>query len=387
MKTVFTSRPRYKRDSKGKTRTWLYEVGNDGDKWGWRTTAGLEDGKKVTSGWTEVGAKNVGRSNEMTPEAQAYAEGLAEDEKKLARGYFADEDNIDTFDKFKPMLAHNYEDYPIEWGKEKVFSQPKLDGIRCIARSDGLWTRTGKQITSCDHIWQAMLPLFAKFPKAVFDGELYNHELRDDFNQITSLVRRQFVSEEEAAQCKEMIQYHIYDMLEDPKMSRLFEHRYGDLESEFDLIWQHEITEAEDNTPLRLVEAVCVGDQAHLDQLNGEYLEAGYEGQMVRLNVTYQNKRTKYLLKRKEFITEEFKVGGILEGNGNWKGCVKHLIVQEVGGKVFKSGIRGSKEKLRAMWKAQQVPDWATIRYFQRTPDGVPRFPIAVDWGIGQRDD
>jgi DNA ligase-1 len=175
-------------------------------------------------------------------------------------------------------------------------------------------------------------------------------------------------------------------MLEDPKMTRLFEHRYDDLEREFDLIWLQEHATSI-LSPLQLVDTYQAKGQDVLDVLNGTYVEDGYEGQMVRLDTMYQNKRTKYLLKRKEFCSDEFEVGGILEGNGNWKGCVKHLILRDHDGKVFKSGIRGSKEKLRAMWDTKQVPHWATVRYFMRTPDGVPRFPIAVDWGTGKRDD
>lgn len=378
MKVVETGQTLYKRDTKGKLRVWFYEIGQNGDTWGWRTTAGLEDGQKVTSGWTVVEPKNVGKANEMSAEKQAFAEAKADADKKHARGYFLEADSVDSFDKFKPMLAHDYNDHPIDWSKA-VFSQPKLDGIRCIARKDGLWTRTGKPITSVPHIWDMLWPFFSKNPTAILDGELYNHELRDDFNTITSAVRKQKPSAGELAEAARLIQYHIYDLLDSETDKQTFVDRQSDLNLLPD--------EFEENGCIRFVETVVVISQDELDTLYAEYIENGYEGQMVRHDQPYQNKRTKFLLKRKDFISEEFKVGGILEGNGNWAGCVKHLILQDHDGKVFKSGIRGSKDKLRAMWEAQQVPDWATIRYFMRTPDGVPRFPIAVDWGVGKRDD
>jgi len=25
--------------------------------------------------------------------------------------------------------------------------------------------------------------------------------------------------------------------------------------------------------------------------------------------------------------------------------------------------------------------------YFEKTPDGIPRFPVVIDWGIGERND
>lgn len=383
MQVVDTGTTIYKRDTKGKVRVWFYEIGTDGTQWGWRTTAGLQDGQKVTSGWTITEAKNVGKVNELSPDAQALAEAMADESKKLARGYFLNLDNVDTFDKFKPMLAHDYNDYKVQVetsiGMVAVFSQPKLDGIRCIARADGLWTRTGKPITSVPHIWEALKPFFAKYPRDILDGELYNHELREDFNTITSAVRKQTPTPEELAEAARLIQYHIYDVLAEEGDQSPF----VDRQSEMLLLPDY----FEEDGCIRFVETLIVTKMWELDDLNGEYVENGYEGQMVRLNAPYQNKRTKFLLKRKEFISEEFKVKAILEGNGNWKGCVKHLLLEDHDGREFKSGIRGSKDKLRAMWKAQAKPDWATIRYFMRTPDGVPRFPIAVDWGFGERDD
>ena len=54
-------------------------------------------------------------------------------------------------------------------------------------------------------------------------------------------------------------------------------------------------------------------------------LEAGYEGQMIRKDAPYECKRSKNLLKRKEFITEEFKVVKVVEGQGAWTGYVKRF--------------------------------------------------------------
>ena len=93
------------------------------------------------------------------------------------------------------MLAQKYEDrkdglvYPL-------YSQPKLDGIRCIVSWDdnnGLVakTRNGKVIDAVPHILNSLELFFINDPDAVLDGELYNHDLKDNFNKITSLVRKQ----------------------------------------------------------------------------------------------------------------------------------------------------------------------------------------------------
>jgi len=55
------------------------------------------------------------------------------------------------------------------------------------------------------------------------------------------------------------------------------------------------------------------------------------------------------------------------------------------GGAVFGAGIKGNQEYTRGlMFKPK--PKLATIRYQNLTPDGIPRFPIAVNFFWGDRD-
>lgn len=374
MKTVLTSETLYKLDSKGKTRVWHCETGTDGTRWGLRSIAGLEDGKKVTSEWTFVEQKNVGRSNETSLEDQATSEMTSEVQKKKDRGYFTDLKDIDTFDKFKPMLAEKFEDVTVNFAAGNVYSQPKLDGIRCIARADGLWTRSGKEIVAVPHIWESLKPFFDEHPNMILDGELYNHELKDDFNSITSMVRKTKPKEEDLIKSEEIVQYHVYDVIVTNEPDLPFSKR--------------ELLRYE--APLqyvRIVPTVHVPTRKGLDSLYEGYLEHGYEGQMVRIDKPYENKRTKNLLKRKEFLTDEFEVVEVLEGQGNWQGCVKHFVLRLNSEKTFQAGVRGDMETLQAMWAKQEKPDWVTLRYFTPTPDGVPRFPVVIDWGKGKRED
>lgn len=358
----------YKRDSKGKVRIWQAQTCTNGTEWAWRTIAGLEDGKQVISSWKFVEQKNVGRANETSLQEQAMAEMMAEMNKKLERGYFTALSNIDNFEKFKPMLAAKYEDVKFEF---PVIAQPKLDGIRCIARKDGLWTRAGKEIVSCPHISDALKVFFEKNPDAILDGELYNHELRDDFNKITSLVRKTKPTPADIAECAEMVEYHVYDQYSLVKFSDRFESliRQG---------FQH---------PIVYVRTHVIQEQEKLDSIYGIWLEDGFEGQMVRIDSKYECKLSKSLLKRKEFITDEFKVVRVEEGKGNWAGYVKRFILELPDGTQFGAGVRGSQKVLKELLHSCITPDWATLRYFTPTPDGIPRFPVVVDWGTGSRDD
>ena len=125
----------YKRDSNGRVRIWKGEVNIDCQ---WRTITGLEEGKQVQSGWKTVTQKNIGKINETSLEEQAILEMNADFKKKSESGYFRSYADIDAYDKIKPMLASKHEDAKYNFLKVQYLSQPKLDGIRCIARSNGL---------------------------------------------------------------------------------------------------------------------------------------------------------------------------------------------------------------------------------------------------------
>ena len=360
----------YKRDSTGKVREWTmeYQVGMNPST---RTVSGVQNGKLVSSGWNISEAKNIGRANATTGSEQAKKEAEAKWQINLDGEYFASISEIDTYDKFKPMLARDYTKLPQSSG----WSQPKLDGIRCIARKDGLFTRAGKEITTCDHIHNDLKPFFETQPGMILDGELYNHQLKADFNKITSLVRKVKPSEEEKEDCEALVEYHIYDIYDPSYKEWSFEDRIAYVHIMID-----------DKLSTKPVESTQAKSQDQLDALYSAYTEAGYEGQMVRNNTPYENKRSKNLLKRKEFITEEFNVLQVMEGKGNWAGYAKHFKLELGDGRIFRSGVRGNFDTLEKLLNGAQ-PTWVTCRYFEKTPDGIPRFPVVIDWGIGKRID
>ena len=370
---IFRLNTLYKRDSNGKVREYNIEwTGHGVMQPGYRTVAGIQGGKMVTSEWKYTEGKNIGKVNETTPSEQAEKEAVAKWEKKVEKEYFEFVSEIDSYDKFKPMLAHDYTKKPQDTG----FSQPKLDGIRCIATKDGLFTRAGKEITTCKHIENDLKEFFEGEPYMILDGELYNHELKDDFNKITSLVRKVKPTPEEEQECHEKVQYHIYDCFDTGNPDDIFSVRTFWLDKE----------DQPDESSLRLVPTTWCSNQTALDSSYTYYINKGYEGQMVRNDTPYENKRSKNLLKRKEFITEEFEVLEVLEGQGNWQGYAKHFVLTD-GENTFKSGVRGNQETLKKLLEQEVKPTWVTCRYFERSVDNIPRFPVVIDWGVGQRED
>ena len=169
MNNITTLDALYKRDSKGKLRIWEIQWGYSDDSAGTRTISGLVDGKKVTSGWNLSEAKNVGRSNATTVVTQAESEAKSQWDIKAEKEYFNDVLLVDTYDKFKPMLAHDYTKTKVPVTEGWV--QPKLDGIRCIVNKNGMWTRSGKAINSCPHIWESLQGFMEQNPHYILDGE------------------------------------------------------------------------------------------------------------------------------------------------------------------------------------------------------------------------
>ena len=132
-----------------------------------------------------------------------------------------------------------------------------------------------------------------------------------------------------------------------------------------------------------LVETSEVFNESDLDNLYGQYLDLGYEGQMVRKDEAYENKRSTTLLKRKEFIDSEYRVIDIDVGNGNRSGTAKHLVCYcDKTKQTFNSNIKGSFDYLKEVYdnRRDYIGQLATIKYFQLTPDGIPRFPYAISF-------
>lgn len=362
----------FKRTETGKTQEWTIEV--VGNKY--RTISGQTDGKKVVSEWTVVYGKNAGKINETTDKEQAMKEAEAKRKLKLERGYFETVSDIDDTQYFKPMLAK-------DWNDEKyrvtfpVRSQPKLDGVRCIVKKDGMWTRNGKPIVSAPHIYESLKPLFKANPRLIFDGELYCDKLANDFNKIVSLVKKTKPTAKDLEESAEVIEYHIYDL---PSHNGKFAERNNQLR----IMEVHD--KAFRDTKCVIVDTRVALNEEMLMTMYENYIEQGYEGQIVRLNEKYENKRSKYLLKHKSFQDAEYEILDVIEGEGNRSGTCGYMVFQTEDGQQFKSNVKGTLEETAQMLKDRRklIGKSATIKYFNLTPAGIPRFPYVVN--IGRED-
>jgi DNA ligase 1 len=347
----------YKRTVTGAIQQWTIWIDEDC----FYTEEGQVGGTITQSQPTVCEGKNIGRSNATTPEQQALLEAIAKRKKKLDTGYVEKLADVDNTTYLQPMLAHAYEDHAHEL-HYPLYTQPKLDGIRCIASEGRLTSRTGKPIVSCPHILKALRPIFLQQPDLLLDGELYTHNLSNDFNTITSIVRTSKPTQYDLLRSSEQIQYWIYDQIN----GDTFRKRFAELCVLFSTCGAESIV---------LVPTFFVSSVEELDYQYESFLKHNYEGQIVRQDAPYQHKRSKYLLKRKEWQSAEYPIRGFIEGEGNLTGHLGSFILPG-----FTASYKAPWSEKKRVWnnQAQYLNKLATVKYFNLTPDGIPRFPVVV---------
>ena len=359
----------YKKNSNGSIQQWTISV--DGSTI--TKVYGQKDGKlQATTDFISEG-KNIGKKNETTPEEQALAEAEAQWTKKKtgAKGYVETIESAEAGESdalveggILPMLAKKFS----EQGSKIVYpayAQPKLDGIRCVAIvKDGkctLWTRTRKPIVSMQHIVDYLEDKY-KDQDIILDGELYNHDYKDKFEEIVSLVRPEYVKDG-----ANVVQYHVFDII----AKEIFQTRF---------INNLKILNNKLNIPIVLVESILVLNEEELMEAFTKFRAKGYEGAIVRnTNSDYVNKRSNDLQKIKEFDDAEFVIEEVIDGRGRMANKAIFTCSTDDGNQ-FSVKMEGSLERLETIYNNPHtvIGKKLTVRYQGYTNGNVPRFPIGI---------
>jgi DNA ligase 1 len=190
-----------------------------------------------------------------------------------------------------------------------------------------------------------------------------------------SLVRKTKPSKEDLEESKQKVKFVIYDAI----VNGTFEERNEflcDVERYF-------------GAGVEVLETNVVNNEDGVQEQLGEYLAQGYEGMMLRdPQGMYEGKRSKHLLKYKEFEDAEFEVVRIIEGQGNWAGYAKSVEIRLPDGTTQQSGMRGSQDQQRLVLQNADayIGTEVTVRYQNKTADGKLRFPVVVAFWKGKRD-
>ena len=268
----------------------------------------------------------------------------------------------------KPMLAHKFDIKRVDYS-EPVYIQPKLDGVRCLFTKDGAFSRTGKQFMNVAHIHAELIPFFQQQPDVVLDGELYNHKLKNDFEKIISLVRKQKPTADDRLEARQLVQFHVYDYF-DGVMYDNYEQRMNQLNcvnfygKSIKYVPSYKVNKHEEA----------------LNMHHDGFLADGYEGSILRLNGLYKHGRSYDLMKLKDFSDTEATIIGYETGKGKREGTIGKFLMQDDEGVKFgcPPGKGYNYKDLANI--LDNIGDYigkrATFTYFQRTQAGSYRHPL-----------
>lgn len=192
-----------------------------------------------------------------------------------------------------------------------------------------------------------------------FDGELYLHGA--PLQKIASLAKK-------LRQESSTLQYMVYDCVL-PDADARYEER------------KRVISEALNAGlaagPVRLCPTVPVDDIEAAQQMQMEWMAAGYEGAIIRdERLVYRYAyRSGHLLKLKTFEDAEFEIVAVNEG----KGSLGVLQCTTEDFKLFGVTCGSHEERTRQLECPEQyIGQRLTVRYAFMTKDGVPFHPVGV---------
>ena len=265
----------------------------------------------------------------------------------------------------KPMLAHKFNDSRVDWSKP-VYIQPKLDGVRCLFTKDGAYSRAGNKFMNLAHIEAELIPFFNERPDFVLDGELYNHNLKNDFEKIISLVRKQKPTADDRLEARKLVQFHIYDYIDG---------KYDSYKRRM-----HSLVTSDLYCPsIQYVPAKLVDSYNYARTIHATFLSDGYEGSIIRLDGVYKHGRSYDLMKFKDFSDTEATIVGYELGKGKRTGTLGKFIMLSDEGVTFgcPPGKGYSYKDLAKI--LVDINDYigqrATFTYFQKTNAGSYRHP------------
>jgi DNA ligase-1 len=247
-----------------------------------------------------------------------------------------------------PMLASTYD------GSQDIngwYMSEKLDGVRCIWNGNSLFSRNGNKFYPPDFFIE-------KFPKnLMLDGELFMD--RNSFQDTVSIVKKQDQNDG-----WKKIKFLVFD---GPEIKGKFIRRLEVLERELKncsspFLELHKL-------------GICKGDEDLKEKMK-EITSMKGEGVILRdPNSLYENRRTKTMLKVKEFHDAEAIVIAIHKGTGRLENLMGAIECVKNDGIVFRIGTGFSDNERRHPPKIGTV---VTFRYFELTKDNVPRFPSFI---------
>lgn len=312
--------------------TAAYETGLTMENYGYSFVDSHQKGSPHKVGAVTIYecGKNVGKKNQTN----AYTQARNEAEKKYEKKALVSEYYGPMLAEGSAILAEVESEYLSGIYDKSASYEKKLDGLRCLAQFDGskieFYSRDLKPVLVGDRIIREIPEIFAQINrnkyKVVLDGELYSHGM--SLSEISGKVRNALENG------KSIIKYHVFDMffLCDGRPTKL-------------TVSQRRVI----LNAIKPTESIVITEQYHpanaaeLVALYRQVLADGFEGLMMKLDVSYNNDSRKYMYKLKPEFQEEFRIIGYSDGKGKDAGLIKFKC--ELTADVIRKGIEYKKLK------------------------------------------
>lgn len=239
-----------------------------------------------------------------------------------------------------PMLANKWGDRE-NYISEPFYVQPKIDGIRLLVSKDGGISRTGKLVPGTESLGKGLKE------GQYYDGECYDHTLT--FEEITSLFKTDPMK----------LDFCVFDYFDMNNLDMPFEERMQFV----------------------TVETKLIQKKRQLIPVHKKFVKQGYEGTMIRerTSVYEVGQRSNYLLKHKDFQTEEYEIVGATTGHGRDANAVVWKC-KTCDGTTFNARPEGTIESREDKYRRRDafMGKMLTVRFQNLTSSGVPRFPVGL---------
>jgi DNA ligase-1 len=248
-----------------------------------------------------------------------------------------------------PMLANKWEDRK-KYISEPFYVQPKLDGVRLLVSKDGGISRTGKIVPGTEILGKGLEE------GEYVDGEAFDPNL--NFEELTSIFKTDPLK----------LKFHVFDFFDLKKLDMTFKERWAKVKSL-------------KNSHYEYVETTLVMLRDHVPSIHKQHVKEGHEGTMIRdKDSVYEvGQRSNYLLKYKDFQTEEYEIVGAKTGHGRDADAVV-WVCKTRGGQEFNVRPEGTIIQREEEYKNHKkyIGKMLTVRFQNLTTLGVPRFPVGV---------
>ena len=303
----------------------------------------------------------------------------------------------DLIPEFKVQLADKFNiDKVPNFEKEKWFASRKLDGVRCIAvykdKDLKFYSRTGKEFFTLEKVKEDILEemSFYKNSDFILDGEMciVDENGDENFTSIIKLIRKKDFTIKNP-------RYKIFDFMSLKDFeNKSGETSFGDRYSVFKNIKSKSET-------LSVVEQVEIENLEDFNELSLKADKLGWEGLIIRKDALYAGKRSKNMLKVKQFHDDEYEVKNITKGIIRYisketgleeeQEMLSNVIIEHKG---FEVGVGSgfSLEQRQSFYDNPELIIGKTInvKYFEESKDKNGnlslRFPVVKHIYDGKRD-